>query len=140
MAGVAAPDRPNRLELVLRLAVDIRMTSTALVVDRSRPPQCPRDLRARELKVRVPTLLDQIRDERLAVALGGCRRSLEIAAAPRVAVAELDVRSTQVPAHRSSFSVGVASARRRLARLSRQGALPVGTESPAGDTSAPAPG
>src|SRR5204863_4440722 len=67
--------------------------------------QRPCDGRTGELEVLVPPLLDPIRDERLAVALGGCRRSLEVAAAPGIAVAELEIRSAQVPAHRPSFVV-----------------------------------
>ncbi|MDP9223322.1 MAG: hypothetical protein M3P18_05615 [Actinomycetota bacterium] len=45
---------PFSLELLVALAVDVRVTSAAFVVDRSRPPQRPCDARTGELEVLVP--------------------------------------------------------------------------------------
>src|SRR5262245_65565606 len=81
------------------------MASSAPVVDRSGPPQRPRDLRACEVDAAEAALLDGVVEDGLAVALGRAREAAEVAAAPGIAVAELEVRARDAPVrHTASIS------------------------------------
>src|SRR5262245_35922371 len=73
------------------------MAAAALVVDCPGPPQRPRDLGACEVDAVEAALLDDMVEDGLAVALGRAREAAEVAAAPRVAVAELEVGAGNAP-------------------------------------------
>jgi hypothetical protein len=97
VAGPALDDPRERRELLVGLAVDERVTPSSLVVDRSRPPQGPRDRRPGQADVAVAALFDHVTEECLTVPLRGAGNASEVASTARIAVAEFEPRSLQLP-------------------------------------------
>src|SRR6266480_449663 len=98
IALFAPPDPAQRFVLVVGLAVDVRVAAAAPLVDRARPPQSPDDVRAGEVEPVESALLDPVAEQGLTVPLRRVWGALEVAAAARIAAAELEVRPGDRPA------------------------------------------
>src|SRR6266540_2157690 len=104
LAVLAAADPRERRDLLVGLAVDVGVTVPVAVVDGAGPPERPGRLAASKRNVAVVALRDLVGDESLAVALGRVGEAPEVAAAARVAVAELEIRGLYAPGRHAVLS------------------------------------